>query len=359
MEQLGYLFRKSVGMQKDIRHDRRQHLRVRYPEDDCPSAIIDGRTLPLVEISHCGIILKASPEQLVPRQSIEAILLFHDGTSLQVVGKVIRLSDGKVVIHLTYGIPEFRILLERQYLGQRLLTHNRPRPERRKHPRIRYTDMESPYLIIGVIAFPVIEMSEGAVVFQDQHNRFRLRQEITGALLFQDGTYVNIEGTIMRVGNQRLVIRLTFQLPKEHLYTGRHKKMASEQRVVIPERRKSPRVRYASEGGPYLQIQQLKYQVVEISTHGVVLQTDDARMSKDRVILANLRYPCSTQFLVHGTVIRKMRSFVVIELCIEIPEAWVKSEYQRLGGRTDHTPAIPAPEDMLSLMGIDMKSLRQ
>ena len=344
-------------MHKETRQERRRYLRVRYPDDAYPSLRIGERLLHVLEISHRSMVVLAEGS-LAPNQPVGGTLQFRDGSSEQVVGRVLRLSDERAVVYLLHSLPPYRILLERQVLAQRMLARFEPKTERRRSGRVRYARGECPYLIVGKKTFPLTEVAEHGLVFRDQYNRFHVHQDVRGILLLQDGAMMNVEGKVLRVNEGRTVLHVPDGLPAERI-TGkrltRHRPRLLER--LATERRRSPRVRYPEGQGALLEIDGQQYPVAEISVSGMVLRTGDPRFAEGTTVQAMLVYPAGNRFVVRGAVLRRTEHRVVIRLQVDLPETWVKVELARHGTPEEAVPA--AAMISTGFVAVDLQSLRQ
>lgn len=344
-------------MRKETHQERRRYLRLRYPEDACPSLRIGERLLLVTEISHRGMVVLAEGS-LALNQPVGGVLRFQDGSSEQVAGRVLRLSGERAVVYLLRSLPPYRILLERQLLAQRLLARFEPKTERRRSGRVRYSRGECPYLIVGRKTFPISEVAEHGLVFRDQYNRFHVHQEVRGILLLQDGTMLNVEGRVLRVNEGRTVLHVPDGLPAERITGKRLARYRPRllERLVL-ERRRSPRVRYPEGQGPLLEIGRQQYPVAEISVGGLVLRTGDPRFAVGTAVQAMLVYPAGNRFVVRGSVLRRTERRVVIRLQVDLPETWVKAEAARYGASETAAPA--AAMLPTGFVAVDLQTLRQ
>lgn len=110
-----YAKRRYSGTQK------REFFRVEYPIKYRPKLVIaeDENEYDVVDISERGVkFLSKGGEGF--EDNVEGTITFHDGESLDVVGKVLRRANNKVVLSLVQKIPFRRIIKEQRYLINKL-----------------------------------------------------------------------------------------------------------------------------------------------------------------------------------------------------------------------------------------------
>ncbi|MBW2148868.1 MAG: PilZ domain-containing protein [Deltaproteobacteria bacterium] len=97
---------------KDNTYDgtqKRDHFRVTYPYTERPKLTITGEGFDIIDISEKGIKFSLDT-------TLRATISFHDGESLHVEGKIIRIRNNEIVVHLSKDIPPERISTEQRYL---------------------------------------------------------------------------------------------------------------------------------------------------------------------------------------------------------------------------------------------------
>lgn len=100
--------------------ERRAYFRLAYPTTMRPQLHVFGTKYHTCEISEKGIRLLAREiGEFRVGDPVHAVVTFHDGERLPVVGTVLRLDRGEVVVKLTRGIPESRVMKEQRYLIQK------------------------------------------------------------------------------------------------------------------------------------------------------------------------------------------------------------------------------------------------
>jgi hypothetical protein len=81
-------------------------------------------------------------------------------------------------------------------------------PNRRGHFRLRYPAGTGPMLVIGAAAFRVVELSERGLQFTGGARALLLGERLSGALRFEDGSEMPVEGAVVRIVGPRTVLRL-------------------------------------------------------------------------------------------------------------------------------------------------------
>jgi len=88
--------------------ERRRHPRVVYPPHCCPVLSIEGRSIPIIDMSTSG--LRLSPDTLsTDLRIVRGTVLFDDGQPLSVAGRVVRQDDRGLGLKLVTRIGD-RIL---------------------------------------------------------------------------------------------------------------------------------------------------------------------------------------------------------------------------------------------------------
>ena len=88
--------------------ERRQHHRVIYPVDQCPLLSIDGRTIPVLDLSTAGMRLETDAVMAGSR-IVRGVVAFPNRPPLKVTGKVVRQDDAGLGLKLMTRIGD-RIL---------------------------------------------------------------------------------------------------------------------------------------------------------------------------------------------------------------------------------------------------------
>ena len=79
--------------------ERRQHRRISYPFDQCPVFCIDGRTIPILDLSTAGMRLEPDDAMGCPC-IVRGTIAFADSPPVKVTGKVVRQDDGGLGLKL-------------------------------------------------------------------------------------------------------------------------------------------------------------------------------------------------------------------------------------------------------------------
>ena len=87
--------------------ERRTFFRLRYPQTERPKLIISENEFDVTDISEHGI-------KFYLGSKINAMITFHDGESLSIEGKIIRIQNNEVAVYLSQGIPSDRIIEEQK-----------------------------------------------------------------------------------------------------------------------------------------------------------------------------------------------------------------------------------------------------
>ena len=83
--------------------ERRQHHRVIYPADQCPLLSIDGRTIPILDLSTAGMRLEPDAA-MVGSHIVRGAIAFPSRSPVKVTGKVVRQDDAGLGLKLVTRI---------------------------------------------------------------------------------------------------------------------------------------------------------------------------------------------------------------------------------------------------------------
>ena len=83
--------------------ERRQHHRVIYPVDQCPLLSIDGRTIPILDLSTAGMRLEPDAA-MVGSHIVRGVIAFPSRSPVKVTGKVVRQDDAGLGLKLVTRI---------------------------------------------------------------------------------------------------------------------------------------------------------------------------------------------------------------------------------------------------------------
>ena len=87
--------------------ERRTYIRLRYPQTERPKLMISGNEFDVTDISEHGI-------KFYLGSKISGTITFHDGESLLIEGKIIRIQNNEVAVHLSKAIPSDRMIEEQK-----------------------------------------------------------------------------------------------------------------------------------------------------------------------------------------------------------------------------------------------------
>ena len=96
--------------------NRREHVRVYYPlsclKKFMPVLILHSRSYQVMDISEKGLRFANPNSNLIPNSMLSVVLQFPDGSTVSVVGKVVRRVPKQIALRLENGIPYTRIMSE-------------------------------------------------------------------------------------------------------------------------------------------------------------------------------------------------------------------------------------------------------
>ncbi|WP_155303249.1 PilZ domain-containing protein [Desulfosarcina widdelii] len=99
----------------DLESERRRHPRVVYPPHCCPVLSMEGRSIPIIDMSTAG--MRLSPDVAAPDlRIVRGMVVFDDGQPLSVTGKVVRQDDRGLGLKLVTRIGNRIIDRERMRL---------------------------------------------------------------------------------------------------------------------------------------------------------------------------------------------------------------------------------------------------
>ena len=105
-------------MAKDVQ--RREHFRIEFPSSERPSIIVNGRSHSVIDLSEQGIKVHWTNHDLpLIGNPLYGVVVFTDGSKVDIQGKVIRASGAIVIVNLTQGIPYPKMLAEQRRLIQK------------------------------------------------------------------------------------------------------------------------------------------------------------------------------------------------------------------------------------------------
>lgn len=83
--------------------ERRRHPRVIYPLDQCPLLSVDGREIPIIDLSTAGMRLEPDAAMACPRL-VRGVIAFPGRPPVKVTGKVVRQDDAGLGLKLVTRI---------------------------------------------------------------------------------------------------------------------------------------------------------------------------------------------------------------------------------------------------------------
>ena len=98
------------------RINRRDRFRVKYPIGESISVKMVDQELEVNEIAEHGIRIVKHGETVVIGEDFRGTLVFREGDSLSVSGKILRDEGEEYVIYLDRGIPLKKVMSEQLYL---------------------------------------------------------------------------------------------------------------------------------------------------------------------------------------------------------------------------------------------------
>ncbi|WP_372679008.1 PilZ domain-containing protein [Desulfosarcina sp.] len=96
--------------------ERRQHHRVSYPAGQCPWLSIDGRTIPVLDLSTVGMRLEPDAA-MAGLRLVRGVITFPSRSPVKVTGKVVRQDDTGLGLKLVTRIGNHILDQERLRLG--------------------------------------------------------------------------------------------------------------------------------------------------------------------------------------------------------------------------------------------------
>ena len=86
---------------------KRKYFRVHYPPGDRPKLVLVGNEFEVIDLSERGMRFYLGTK-------IHGVITFHNGESVPIEGKIIRIQNGEVAVHLSQCIPSDRIIEEQK-----------------------------------------------------------------------------------------------------------------------------------------------------------------------------------------------------------------------------------------------------
>ena len=133
--------------------------------------------------------------------------------------------------------------------------------------RVQYRAGSCPRFVTLLMTFSVSEITEQRVTITGlQQDLLALPPQVIGVILFSDGSSLRVDGAVKYQSGETAYIQLTRQLPESLLA---HEFNLSSSSV---ERRRYFRLRYSTGEGPVLIIENVLYEVLELSELGLVFR---------------------------------------------------------------------------------------
>jgi hypothetical protein len=189
--------------------------------------------------------------------------------------------------------------------------------ERRQHTRLSYTPENPPVLRIGTVNYGIRDLSEGGVVFVCyRQNLYPVNALISGAIIFNDGVTIPIEGRVLRHADGVIVVAFTQE---------------AQSAAAFRERRRFFRLRYPRGEEVGMKWAGTPYVVIEISEEGVVVRRHAMdNWVENEEVRADVFFHDRTVVQVVGHVLRLTESEVVLHLTDGIPARTVFDEQRYL-----------------------------
>ncbi len=83
--------------------------------------------------------------------------------------------------------------------------------EKRDDFRVKFPDIERPKLTMSEERFDVLDISKRAI-------RFSLGTKLRATITFRDGESLNVEGAILRIQSNEIILRLSKDMPSERIF---------------------------------------------------------------------------------------------------------------------------------------------
>lgn len=97
--------------------ERRQNYRIIYPDTYRPSLVIRNTQFEIIDLSENGVRFKLKENVKLPGDLFHAEVRLHDDSSVEILGKIIRIGgEDAAMFMLVKKIPYQIILAEQAYL---------------------------------------------------------------------------------------------------------------------------------------------------------------------------------------------------------------------------------------------------
>jgi hypothetical protein len=105
---------------KTPENDRRQCYRVIYPDDYHPTLLVKNTEFEIMDLSETGLKIRLQENIKLPGDLFHAQVKLHDDISVEVMGRIIRITGEHAAMFLVVKkIPYQFILSEQAFLRQK------------------------------------------------------------------------------------------------------------------------------------------------------------------------------------------------------------------------------------------------
>lgn len=108
-------------MESEVTENRRAFFRLVYPISEQPAIDVEGTRMRVINISEEGVLVASGAIDAELQQQICARIFFSESEPLDIKGKIIRIDESGIAVHLSKGIPMFQIIQEQQRLKQKYM----------------------------------------------------------------------------------------------------------------------------------------------------------------------------------------------------------------------------------------------
>jgi hypothetical protein len=95
-----------------LEQERRSCFRVIYPPRRSPTLYLNGAAYPVMDLGEKGVRFINRRRRKLPEDITRFKVAFHDGETVDVIGRLIRANHDQVVFSILRGIPYQRIIKE-------------------------------------------------------------------------------------------------------------------------------------------------------------------------------------------------------------------------------------------------------
>ncbi|MBA4385188.1 MAG: hypothetical protein C0410_10675 [Anaerolinea sp.] len=94
--------------------DRRQNFRIIYPETYHPNLIIRNIQFDIMDLSETGCRFKLKDNVKLPGDLFHAQVLIHDGSTVEILGRIIRITGQHAAMFMVVKKIPYQIILAEQ-----------------------------------------------------------------------------------------------------------------------------------------------------------------------------------------------------------------------------------------------------